>query len=297
MPDILRKTSRTLHLHDTKVLSSISTSPRTEGIFAIASQLFSLSFEKMNEPTWHEDVQAFSVQRNGKEIARIFLDLFPRPNKYQHAAVFGIRESCKDSQGERTIPQAALVCNFPKPGTSPALMMHESVTIFHEFGHILHHILSTASREAKRNHVARDFVETPSQLFEAGRESITDLFARHYTNEPLPKISLNATCEHLETQSRPSGNFATFDQRCHGENVPEHKKDSRELYPQFSSFTRGEIYAFLQHSVTLATMPHITDTNGHLLTFDAQTRHKRWYAQHKNRTRSETYISQKETKI
>lgn len=263
---------------DTKILSEYFPLPRVqEGIFAIASQLFSLSFEKMNEPTWHEDVQAFSVQKNGKEIARIFLDLFPRPNKYQHAAVFGIRESCKDSQGERTIPQAALVCNFPKPGASPALMMHESVTtFFHEFGHILHHILSTASLASQSGtNVARDFVETPSQLFEAWawEKASLNLFARHYiTNEPLPE-DLLASMQRARTFGNAIATerqlfLATFDQHCHGENVPEDLEQlARELYPQFSSFTRGENIRF-------------PATFGHLIGYDAAYYGYQWALAH-----------------
>jgi thimet oligopeptidase len=163
-----------------------------QGIMDIASRLFAVTFEYSNAPVWHADVQAFDVNGTNGPIGRIYLDLYPRDNKYKHAAVFGLRDTYLREDGTREQPLAALVCNFPKPGASPALLSHDDVTtFFHEFGHLLHHILSTSELAAfAGTSVARDFVEVPSQLFEEwawARETL-DLFARHHvTNGRIPE--------------------------------------------------------------------------------------------------------------
>jgi thimet oligopeptidase len=112
--------------------------------------------------------------------------------KYKHAAVFGIRETKPMDGGARLMPIAAIVCNFPKPGgSSPALMSHaDATTFFHEFGHVLHHLLSESPLASfSGTSVARDFVEAPSQMLEEwawSRETL-DLFARHHeTGKPIP---------------------------------------------------------------------------------------------------------------
>jgi thimet oligopeptidase len=118
--------------------------------------------------------------------------LYPRDGKYKHAAVFGIRDTVKMPDGSRLVPMAAIECNFPKPGgAAPALMSHaDAVTFFHEFGHVLHHLLSESELSRfSGTSVARDFVESPSQMLEewAWQKETLALFARHHnTNAPLP---------------------------------------------------------------------------------------------------------------
>ena len=163
-----------------------------QGIMDIAARLFAVMFKRSDCPVWHQDVQAFDVSDTNGPIGRIYLDLYPRDNKYKHAAVFGLRDTYLREDGTREQPLAALVCNFPKPGTSPALLSHDDVTtFFHEFGHLLHHILSKSELAAfAGTSVARDFVEVPSQLFEewAWTRETLDLFARHHvTNERIPE--------------------------------------------------------------------------------------------------------------
>ncbi|MSR85613.1 oligopeptidase A, partial [Candidatus Uhrbacteria bacterium] len=116
-----------------------------KGIFEMTKRLYGLSFERTQITTWHQDVQAFDVQEtSGEIIGRAYLDLYPRDQKYKHAAVFGLRDTLRQADGARVLPIAALVCNFSKPGASPALLSHEEVTtFFHEFGHLLHHLVST----------------------------------------------------------------------------------------------------------------------------------------------------------
>lgn len=163
-----------------------------DGIFVICSKLFKIDFEEIrNADVWHEEVRMFEVKQNGKLCARFYLDLFPRKNKYSHAACFGMIDGKQTMNGYQ-LPVASLVCNFPKSTKSkPSLLTHDDVeTMFHEFGHVLHHLLTASPvYYYSGTNVAIDFVEVPSQLFEnwAWEYESLKLFARHYqTNEPLP---------------------------------------------------------------------------------------------------------------
>ena len=166
-----------------------------EGLLAITSKLFGVQYRKIDAPKWHPDVEAMEITdaASGKLLGRFYFDLYPREGKYKHAAVFSIRDTTKMPDGSRLLPIAAIECNFPKPGgAAPALMTHQdAVTFFHEFGHVLHHLLSESELAAfAGTNVARDFVESPSQMLEewAWAKETLDLFARHYdTNAPLPK--------------------------------------------------------------------------------------------------------------
>ncbi len=166
-----------------------------EGLLTITSKLFGVEFRKAEgAPTWHPDVEAMEVvDGKGAVIGRFYFDLYPREGKYKHAAVFGIRDTVRMADGSRLMPIAAIECNFPKPGgAAPALMTHQdAVTFFHEFGHVMHHLLSESELSTfAGTSVARDFVESPSQMLEewAWAKETLDLFARHHeTNAPLPK--------------------------------------------------------------------------------------------------------------
>lgn len=163
------------------------------GLFTISQHLYNVTFEETQDlPVWHEDVKAYNVKRDGNVIGRFYLDLHPRDNKYGHAACFPMVPGRMTAKGYR-IPTASLVCNFPKPTEeTPSLMLHDDVTtFFHEFGHLLHNLLTTSPLSAfAGTSVARDFVETPSQMYENwtwNYESLK-LFAKHYeTGEVLPK--------------------------------------------------------------------------------------------------------------
>jgi thimet oligopeptidase len=132
------------------------------------------------------------VKEQGNLVARFYLDLYPRKNKYNHAAMFGMIPG-KLVNNEYQIPTASLVCNFPKATAEmPALMPHNDVeTFFHEFGHLMHDLLTKAELASQAGtNVARDFVEMPSQIFEnwAWDYEALSLFAKHYkTGEILPK--------------------------------------------------------------------------------------------------------------
>ena len=163
------------------------------GLFKIAQHLYGVKFEEVKNPSvWSDEVRFYEVKENDELIARFYLDLFPRENKFNHAACFGMI-SGKIVGDEYQIPTASLVCNFPKATDDiPALMPHNDVeTFFHEFGHLMHDLLTKAELSAQSGtNVARDFVEMPSQIFEnwAWNYEALSLFAKHYnTGEVLPK--------------------------------------------------------------------------------------------------------------
>jgi thimet oligopeptidase len=165
-----------------------------KGIFTICEKLFDIRFVEVNTtPVWHQEVRYFEVMRNNSMIASFYLDLFPRKNKFSHAACFGITAGKLLTDGSYQKPCVALVCNFPKPTeTTPALLTHDDVeTLFHEFGHLVHHLLTTSPvYYFAGTNTAIDFVEVPSQLFEnwAWDYESLKLFARHYqTGETLPQ--------------------------------------------------------------------------------------------------------------
>jgi len=162
------------------------------GLLEITSTIYDIQYVPVPDAkVWHESVQVFDVMRDGTALGRIYLDMHPRDGKYKHAAQFPLKDGVEGKQ----LPEGVLVCNFPDPATSngPALMEHdEVVTMFHEFGHLMHHVLGGHHRWIRQSGVATefDFVEAPSQMFEEWAWSYETLsrFARHYeTGEQIPK--------------------------------------------------------------------------------------------------------------
>ncbi len=161
-----------------------------EGILRLNEELFQVTFRHVPDAeVWHADVEAYDVIDNGAVIARFYLDMFPRPDKYGHAAMFPLLSGVRGVQA----PSASLVCNFPQPsGDNMALMEHNDVeTFFHEFGHLMHHLLGGDHAWVSLSGIACewDFVEVPSQLLEAWAWDVGALqrFARHVeTGEVIP---------------------------------------------------------------------------------------------------------------
>jgi thimet oligopeptidase len=160
-----------------------------QGVLDITSRIFGVSYRRVADaPVWHPDVEAYDVFQGQEQVGRFYLDMHPRVDKYKHAAQFTLATG---KQGLR-LPEAVLMCNFPKPGAEPALMQHGDVeTFFHEFGHLLHHLFGGHTPWAGLSGVRTewDFVEAPSQMLEEWARDVGALqsFARHYqTNEPLP---------------------------------------------------------------------------------------------------------------
>jgi thimet oligopeptidase len=163
-----------------------------KGLLDITSKMYGLEYKEVPANAWHPDITAYEVVSGGQPIGRFYLDLYSRPDKYKHAAMFTVRTAKRLDDGTWQTPMAALECNFPKPGPQPALMSHEDVvTFFHEFGHVLHHILTRAELASySGTSTVRDFVEAPSQMFEewAWSREVLDLFARHHkTGARLPE--------------------------------------------------------------------------------------------------------------
>ncbi|HSM44356.1 MAG TPA: M3 family metallopeptidase, partial [Acidimicrobiia bacterium] len=165
-----------------------------DGMFELTSEMFGISFEEIADfDAWHEDVQFYAIHDagTGEEIARFYLDLFPREGKYGHAAEFPLIPSRRLEDGSYQNPVCAMVANFTKPTKDqPSLLQHSEVeTLFHEFGHVLHQNLGrTELARFAGTSTERDFVEAPSQIMEhwTWRPDVLKRFARHYeTGEPI----------------------------------------------------------------------------------------------------------------
>ena len=137
-----------------------------QAILDLNSELFGLTFTPVDMPLWHPSVETFAVSVDGREMGHISLDMHPRDGKFKHAACFTLVPGFKD----RSKPHGVLVCNFPDPNAQqgPALMQHsEVVTYFHEFGHLVHGIVSGDIAWARvRRPSEWDFIEAPSQFLE-----------------------------------------------------------------------------------------------------------------------------------
>ncbi len=172
------------------------------GIFLHGEKLYGLKFEKTSEVSvYHPEVEVFKVTKNERPIGLLYLDLFPRENKKSGAWMTNYREQGFDGEEVRR-PHVSIVCNFSKPTSDqPSLLtFYEVQTLFHEFGHSLHSLLSDCYYSSlSGTNVLWDFVELPSQLMENWtyeKESL-DLFAEHYqSGEKIPEVlveKLNAS--------------------------------------------------------------------------------------------------------
>lgn len=160
------------------------------GLLDITSEIFDIAYVAVTDAQpWHATVLVYDVTRGGSKLGRIYLDMHPREGKYKHAAQFPLKDGVRGVQ----LPEGVLVCNFPEPGAGNGLMEHDDVvTMFHEFGHLMHHVLGGHQKWITQSGVATewDFVEAPSQMFEEWAWSYDTLarFARHYkTDAVIPK--------------------------------------------------------------------------------------------------------------
>ncbi len=159
-----------------KLRKYFPTDKAVEYTFLVAQTLYGVKFNEVKVPVWHPDVRYFDVvdAKSGRFISGFYLDLFPREGKYNHAAAFPIRGV---SRLAKRTPLVALVTNFDREG----LNHDELETLMHEFGHVLHGVLSQADYNPQAGtSVKGDFVEAPSQMFEewARREQPLDLFKK-----------------------------------------------------------------------------------------------------------------------
>ena len=160
----------------------------------IYQELLGLKFTLVpNVQLWHEEASCYLVEdkQSGETLGHFYLDLYPRDNKFGHAAVFPLLKRAK-IDGKVIPAAAAMLCNFDKPSeTRPSLLPHgDVVTFFHEFGHVMHGMCSTANYSRfSGTSVERDFVELPSQMLEnwVWDKTILKRVSKHFeTGEPLP---------------------------------------------------------------------------------------------------------------
>lgn len=165
-----------------------------DGLFKTAKRLFGLDIkEKQGVSVWHDSVRFFELFKDGKHIASFYMDLYTRDNKRGGAWMNSAIERRRSSDGALQLPVAHLVCNFSAPvDGKPALLLHDEVeTLFHEFGHCLHQMLTQIEVMAVSgiNGVAWDVVEFPSQMLEnwTWDKEALGLISEHYqTKAPIP---------------------------------------------------------------------------------------------------------------
>ena len=181
-------------IDDSLLKPYLSLEKAVEGMFAVAHKLYGLRFSLTEEvEKYHPEVQTYKVtDEDGNYLALFYTDFFPRAGKRNGAWMTSYKEQYIDKQGKDSRPHISIVCNFTRPtDTAPSLLtFNELTTLFHEFGHALHGMLSKVTYPSlSGTNVARDFVELPSQLMEnwCYEEETLRLFATHYqTGAPLP---------------------------------------------------------------------------------------------------------------
>ncbi|AOM00067.1 oligopeptidase A [Cobetia marina] len=199
-----------------------------DGLFEVVNRLYGITFQQREVPVWHDDVSYYEVIENDTPIAGFYLDLYAREGKRGGAWMDECRVRRRREDGSLQLPVAYLTCNFTRPvGGRPALLTHdEVVTLFHEFGHGLHHMLTRqeVAEVSGINGVAWDAVELPSQFMENfcyEREGL-DLIARHVdTGERLPDDMLERLQAARNFQAAMTMvrqlEFSLFDFRLHHE--------------------------------------------------------------------------------
>ena len=167
-----------------------------KGVFDLADRLYNIEFRENKQiEKYHPDVTVYEVydKADGKFLAVLYMDFFPRESKRSGAWMTAFREQYIDENGNDVRPLIQLVCNFTKPTSKePSLLTFDEVNTFlHEFGHCLHGIFASGTYQSiSGTSVYRDFVELPSQIMEnfATEKEFLDMFAVHYkTGEKIPQ--------------------------------------------------------------------------------------------------------------
>jgi thimet oligopeptidase len=229
------------------------------GVLKTAAKLFKVEFRPSSAPAWDPAISVFEVFDGGRLVGRFYLDMHPREGKDKwfsaSPVVTGVRG--------RTMPEAALICNFPAgDANDPGLLQYSDVvTFFHEFGHLMHAILGGHTEWAGLSGFATegDFIEVPSQMLEEffRDEKLLQAFARHYeTDEVLPAELIRTMklagafgrADWIRTQLY----YTTLSLNLHDEDPAGIDPDvvTRELYKQFQPWTWREgnrMYASFGH--------------------------------------------------
>lgn len=185
-----------------------------DGMFRIYQSIFGLKFERVEPPyKWVNDLQLYAVSDSatGEPMGLFYLDMFPRDGKYNHFAQFSIIEGKLLRDGRYQRPVCSLVCNFPAPAQDrPSLLSHNEVeTLFHEFGHAMHSLLTRAKYgRFSGTHVPGDFVEAPSQMLEnwVWDKKVLDSFAADY-RDPSKKIPAEVLAKLKQARLATEGTF------------------------------------------------------------------------------------------
>jgi Zn-dependent oligopeptidase len=203
-------------------------------MFAIYQSLFGLKFEQVQPPwVWADGVTLWAVTdvKTGEPMGMFYLDMFPREGKYNHFAEFPIQQGWVQPNGEFLRPVVSLVCNFnPPTADNPSLLDHTEVsTLFHEFGHCMHEILTQAKHARfAGTSVPGDFVEAPSQMLENWTydKSVLDTFAADY-RDPSKKVPAEILARMKEVRLATIGvfyrrqfAFGMMDLVVHGAHAP-----------------------------------------------------------------------------
>lgn len=242
------------------------------GLFEIATSLYGVTIERDTAaPVWHDDATAWSVlDESGKRLGSFYLDLFPRETKRDGAWMGGVIDRLSGTREERE-NVAVIVCNVtpPREPGQPALLNHREVeTVFHEFGHMMHHLLSDVPiRSMAGTRVVSDFVELPSMIMENWtweREAL-DRFARHFeTGAPIPdevkdRMLRARTYRAANALMRQVG-FSTVDLLLHTEYDEAKHGDlmtyAREVFAKFSPAPLPDEYAMLASFTHLFGSPY-----------------------------------------
>jgi thimet oligopeptidase len=244
-----------------------------DGMFNIYQNIFGLKFERVEPPyKWIGDLQLYAVSdaKTEEPLGLFYLDMFPREGKYNHFAQFHLIQGKVMASGKYQRPTVALICNFPSPSKDkPSLLAHSDVeTIFHEFGHAMHSMMTRAKYSRfSGTSVPRDFVEAPSQMLEnwVWDKKVLDSFAADY-RDPLKKIPADILAKLREAKLATEGtryrrqlSFALTDLTLH---TQIHDGNAAEALP-LSNRVLSEVF-----------LPMVPDTAfaayfGHLMGYDA----------------------------
>jgi thimet oligopeptidase len=199
-----------------------------DGMFALTGEVFGLTYRPIDDPrAWHADVTAYEIRDadDDRLLAVFYADLHPREGKFGHAAAFDLVPGRAVPEGYQT-PVTAIAANFTKPtADAPSLLKHdEVVTLFHEFGHVLHNSLGhTRFARFTGFNTEWDFVEAPSQIMEhwCWTAEVLQRFARHHeTGEPIPEALVSHLVEarnlHVALFHLRQASFGLLDMAFHG---------------------------------------------------------------------------------
>ena len=205
------------------------TLPRVlQGLFDIIERLFNVKIFEQAAEVWHDTVKFYRLDRKGELVGQFYLDLYARPGKRPGAWMDEVRSRWARPEGVQQTPVAQMVCNFASPvGDNPALLTHDDVTtLFHEFGHGLHHLLTQVNELGVSgiSGVEWDAVELPSQFMEnfCWEWEVLQQLTQHVdTGAPLPRALFEKMTAAKNFQSGLQTlrqiEFSLFDMRMHAE--------------------------------------------------------------------------------